>query len=72
MDWPALNGDPNALAFVTPNWNPGGSGGVYDNSPLAVAYLFGQWCIVNENSAAMPIGATFNVMAGAQQLELSG
>jgi hypothetical protein len=66
---PSLNGNPDAVVNVTPNWNPGNSAGVYDNAPLAVAYLSGRWCIVNSNGTAMPVGASFNVLAGAGQLQ---
>jgi len=69
MSSPALNGNPNAVVIVTPNWNPGGQGGVYDDNPIAVTYFGGQWCIVNQNDGVMPMGASFNVLAMNPQLE---
>ena len=33
------NNDPNLALFVTANWNPNGSGGVYDNHSLGVFYI---------------------------------
>ncbi len=59
------NDNPNALLFVTPNWNPGGNGGVYDNSPIGVFYFTsgatGYWAIFNQNLSGIPSGASFNV-----------
>jgi len=57
----ALNGNPNALLMVTPNWNPGGSGDVYDNHPIGVYYNGSAWAIYNQDTAPMPSGASFNV-----------
>jgi len=61
------NGNPNALLFVTPDWNPGGSGDVYDNHPIGVFYFTsggtGYWAIFNQNGSAIPSGAAFNVQA---------
>jgi len=48
--------------FVTPNWNPGGSGGVFDNHPTGVWYHAGKWAIFNQDVKAIPNGAAFNVM----------
>ncbi len=55
------------LAFVTPDWNPGGTHTGFDNHPVGVWYddslqpMVGQWAIANEDGAAMPVGAAFNV-----------
>jgi len=61
------NDNPNALLFVTPNWNPGGSGDVYDNHPIGVFYFTsggtGYWAIFNQDRSAIPNGAAFNVQA---------
>jgi hypothetical protein len=61
---PATNGQPNALLFVTPNWNPVGSSGVYNNHPVGVWYsvTFHQWAVFNEDGATMPPGPSFNVL----------
>ncbi len=61
----ATNGDPNALLFVTPTYDPGGvCGCVTDPAPIGVLYAGGaqQWTIFNENETDMPVGASFNVM----------
>lgn len=64
LDHPSLNGKPNAIVQVTPNYNPGGSGGVYDNHPIGVYYTGSRWAIFNQDFAAMPVNAAFNVRLG--------
>ncbi len=63
IDNALTNNRPNAMLFVTPNWNPGGSGGTYDNHNIGVWYVIGtrKWAIFNQDGAAMPSGAAFNV-----------
>ena len=53
---------PNAIVLVTPNWSPWN---VYDNHPVGVWYnsSTGHWSIFNEDLAAMPAHAAFNVIA---------
>jgi hypothetical protein len=55
------NGNPNARVIVTPSWNPGGVGGTYNNHPIGVWYDGSRWTIYNEDVAAMPANAAFNV-----------
>ena len=62
IDHPLTNGNPNAKIIVTPNWNPGNVGGTYDNHPIGVWYSGGTWRIFNQDLAAMPVGAAFNVI----------
>jgi len=64
IDHPFTNGDPNAIVLVTQNWNPGGVGGTYNNHAIGVWYSFGaqKWAIFNQDIAAIPIGASFNVL----------
>ena len=38
IDNALTNGNPNAIVFTTPNWNPGGVGGTYDNHNIGVWY----------------------------------
>ena len=62
----ATDGAPGALLFVTPNFDPGGVNGGYDNSPIGVYYdssagTSGEWGVFNENSTTMPAGTSFNV-----------
>jgi Tol biopolymer transport system component len=61
IDHPLANNNPNAILLVTQNWNPGGAGGVYNNRPIGVYYNGSRWNIFNQNFAAMPAGASFNV-----------
>lgn len=62
IDHPSVNSRPEALLIVTPNWNPGGAGGVYDNDPVGVYYTGSRWAIFNQHTGvAMPDGASFNV-----------
>jgi len=65
IDNPLTNGKPNALVFVTPNWNPGGVGGTYDNHSIGVYYNAGKWAIFNQDGVAIPVGAAFNVFVPA-------
>jgi hypothetical protein len=63
IDNPLTNGNPNAIVFVTPNWNPGGTiGGTYDNHNIGVYYGGGKWRIFNQDWAAVPVNAAFNVL----------
>ena len=61
------NSSPGLLLFVTPNWNPGGSGGVYDNHPLGVFYISSQnkWAIFHQDLAAYTPNASYNVYVGS-------
>jgi hypothetical protein len=64
IDNPLTNDNPNALLFVTQNWNPGGTGGMYNDRPIGVWYDIGvqKWAIFNEDFGSMPTGAAFNVL----------
>jgi hypothetical protein len=60
--------NPNALVYVTPNWNPPASGqAVYDPHTIGVWYntSTGHWSIFNEDGAPMPSAAAFNVVVYA-------
>ena len=63
LDDPLLNGRPDADVSVTPNWNPMGRGGVYNDHPVGVLYDedAGMWFVYNEDGARMPRRAAFNV-----------
>ena len=63
IDNPLTNGNPLALLIVTPNWNPGGVNGTYNNHYVGVFYNFNrsQWGIYNEDNAPMAVGEAFNV-----------
>ena len=62
IDNALTNGHPNAIVFTTPNWNPGGVGGTYENHSIGVYYVSGQWGIFNQDGATMPLNAAFNVL----------
>ena len=62
VDHPLINNDPTAVIIATPNWNPGGVGGTYNNHPIAVTYFITKWLIVNQDASVMPGYAAFNVL----------
>ena len=63
IDHPTSNGNPDAILVVTPNWNPEGSPGIYNDHPIGVWYDFEaqRWAVFNQDLAEMPVGAGFNV-----------
>jgi len=64
---PLLNNKPNATVFVTQNWTPAGEIGVYNRHVVGVWYSIsaGRWSIFNQDFAAMPEGASFNVLVSS-------
>ena len=58
-----INGNPDALLSVTQNWNPRGADGTYNDHPVGVWYdaAAKRWAVFNQDRAAMPEGAAFNV-----------
>jgi hypothetical protein len=68
IDHPLTNDNPNAIVFVTQNYNPGGVGGKYNDQPIGVWYSSAaqKWAVFNQDTtAAMPVDATFNVLIPA-------
>ena len=65
LDDPSLNGNPDALVQVTQNWNPGLGPGVYNDNPIGVFYdpVTQRWTITNMSGLAIPLGASWNVLA---------
>ena len=64
IDHPQINNSPNAVLYVTPNWNPHREKHtVHTPHPIGVWYHAdrGRWAIFNEDQAAMAVGAHFNV-----------
>lgn len=61
MRHPELDGKPALMLLITSNWNPGGAGGVYNDHSFGVYYTGANWAIFNQDFAAMPVGAAFNV-----------
>ena len=62
MDNALTNSNPNAVVFATPNLNPGGGTGTYNNQNIGVTYNGSQWRIFNQNGASIPAQAAFNVL----------
>src|SRR5688500_10320127 len=58
---PSLDGNPNAIVLITPNWNPGGVGGTYNDHEVGIYYTGTNWAIFNQDLALMPAGPAFNV-----------
>ncbi|MGF1473188.1 MAG: hypothetical protein ACFB50_15800 [Rubrobacteraceae bacterium] len=67
LDHPKANDNPDAVLSVTPNWNPGGGNGLYNNHFVDVRYDADEerWTILNEDGAQMPSEAAFNVLFSA-------
>jgi len=63
LDHPTANGNPDAVLVVTPNWNPGGGVGIYNDHPVGVRYDPDRrrWAVFNRDNARIPQGAVFNV-----------
>jgi hypothetical protein len=63
IDHPSVNGNPDSSVSITPNWNPGGNGGTYNDHPVDLSYDPDRerWMIANQDNAQMPVGAAFNV-----------
>jgi hypothetical protein len=64
IDHPLTNGNPNAILFVTQNWNPGGVGGTYNDQTVGVWYRGSAehtWAIFNQGLTETLEYAAFNV-----------
>ncbi|MFN8506799.1 MAG: hypothetical protein U0547_04450 [Dehalococcoidia bacterium] len=57
IDHPLLNNNPNAIVIFSQLWE-----GVYNDHPTAIYYNSGRWKIFNEDFAAMPNNAKFNIL----------
>jgi len=66
IDHPDLNNNPAAQILISHNWNPPGSGGIYNDNVTGVFYSNSQskWGIYNESSDAMVEGSSYNVYIG--------
>jgi hypothetical protein len=62
IDHTLTNSHPNAIIFATPNLNPGGGSGTYDNHNFGVTYNGSQWRIFNQNGSSIPVNGAFNVL----------
>jgi len=59
---PQLMNKPKAAVNVTQNWNPGGQGGIYNDSSVVAERQGSVWAIRNMNGNPIPTGAAFNVV----------
>ncbi len=57
IDHPLLNDNPSAVVLFSPMWE-----GVYNNHATGIYYSGGRWRIFNQDFAAMPANAKFNVL----------
>jgi len=57
-----LDGNPGALLLATPNFSVGN---VADNHPFGAFYNVSGWALFNEDFAAMPVNAGFDVFSPA-------
>ena len=62
-DLSVKDSNPNTIYFVTSNWNPPSSGGVYNHHPTEVWFdaARNDWAIFNQDGSPIPHGAAFNV-----------
>jgi hypothetical protein len=64
IDNVAVNGKPEAMVFVTSNWNPTGGDGVYNDHPIGVyTYADNNWYVQSGDGFGLSNGASFNVYA---------
>jgi uncharacterized protein YeaO (DUF488 family) len=73
IDHPLTNDNPNAIVFVTQNWNPGGVGGKYNDQPIGVWYSSAaqKWAVFNQDyTTDMPVDAAFNVIVFVNKIYL--
>ena len=68
LDEDLINDNPDAILFITPNWNPGGEGDTYNDHATGVWFdpERQRWAIYNQDREPMPEGAAFNVAVLAQ------
>lgn len=59
----ALNGYSLAAPQHTPNWNPDGIGGVYNDHPVSMFYSAGLWYLRQEDLQPFSASAAFNIFA---------
>jgi hypothetical protein len=67
IDSPLTNNNPNAIVFITANYNPGDLGNIYNDHATGVWYdtAVGKWSIYNQDLVDMPVGAAFNVLVSS-------
>ncbi len=63
INHPDLNSNPSAGLVFSHVWNPGGSGGTYNNKVTGLRYnsSSSRWAIYNEDLSGITIGSSYNV-----------
>ncbi len=64
LNHPLLDNNSIASFYASQVWNPGGSGGIYNNSEITVEYdkSLARWVVKNSNGSSIPDGAAFNLL----------
>lgn len=64
LDHPLADENPAAVLSVTPNWNPGGGPGLYNDHLAGARYDAGErrWAVINQDLDPLPRNAAFNVL----------
>jgi hypothetical protein len=64
IDHPETNSAPHVFTLLTPNWNPRGLGGTYNDHATGIRYTDAEAkvSIFNEDLSTIPVGAAFNVL----------
>ena len=65
IDNPALNNNPDALIYVTQNWNGGGTSGVFNTQKISTYYNGSRWTVYNEDNSTMVTNSKYNVYFGS-------
>ena len=58
----ASNNDPGNITFATPNYNPGGKGDTYDESPIGVWDPKPEEALFNEDGSSPPLHSAYNLL----------
>lgn len=61
-----INHHPGAILQVTQNWDPPGHNGVYNRDNVGIWFDGSRWAVFEEDQAAMPLHASFNVLVGTR------
>ena len=60
-----LNGEPNAIVLATQNWNPGGTGGVYNDHTNGAFYSWNSWLLFDQDWVEMLTGVSLDLLGEA-------
>ncbi|HEY1918560.1 MAG TPA: hypothetical protein VGH27_23545 [Streptosporangiaceae bacterium] len=58
----ASNNNPGNFTFVTPNYNPHGVGGTYNDAQTSVLYFGSEEAVFNEDDSSPPLGSAYNLL----------